>query len=57
MKFGIPQIIMISLMGFNVLNALARHGEIKKEEKWNFFTTTIATTINVVILIYGGFFK
>jgi len=57
MRFGIPQIIFTCLIAYNVLNGLARHGEPKKEGKYNFFTEVIAAAITITILIYGGFFE
>ena len=56
MKFGIPQIIYIVLIGYNLLNSLTRHGETKKPGKYNFFIEAISTVITVAILNWGGFF-
>lgn len=57
MKLGIPQLIYICLISYSVLNAMCRHGETKKPEKYNFFVEFIASGITIIILYYGGFFK
>ena len=57
MKLGIPQIIFIILLSYNLLTNLSRHGETKKVEKYNFFTTAIAFAISLYLLYWGGFFK
>jgi len=57
MKFGIPQIIYTCLIAYGVLNSMARHGETKKVEKYNFFTEILSAAITIAILTYGGFFK
>lgn len=55
MKFGIWQIIMLSIIFINLGITLSRHGE-THETKYNIFVQLIASTINFVILKMGGFF-
>ncbi len=51
-----PQIIMIILFTTNVVLNLIKHGE-HKNDKYNFWSSLIATLVWVVILKWGGFFK
>ena len=52
---GIWQIIMIIILAMNLGISLVKHGE-TEIKKYNFWTTLIATAINVGILWAGGFF-
>ena len=55
MKYGIPQIIMIVIMGIGLGIALVKDGE-RKDEKYSFWVTVISTAIQCWILKAGGFF-
>ena len=50
-----PQIVMILLLGWNIIDEFRKHGT-PKEGFHNFWTTLIATVISVLILWFGGFF-
>jgi len=56
-KIMIPQILIIALgcigLGMNII----KHGEPKKESKYNGWTHFIALVIYFVILAYGGFWR
>ena len=51
-----PQIIMISIFTASVVLNLVNHGEYRRDDKYNFWSTLIATVIEVAILKWGGFF-
>lgn len=55
MYLGIPQIIMLALMVFNITLNIVKDGE-PKDEKYSFITTLIATAISFGLLYWGGFF-
>ena len=52
---GIPQIIMIILMTFNITFGLVNHGK-PRTDKYNVWTNLIGCAIEVAILTAGGFF-
>ncbi len=52
---GIPQIMILALMGAGLLIAANQHG--KERKPVNFWTTLIAVVLEVSILIWGGFFN
>lgn len=52
---GAPQIIYIVLTGLGMGLALGSHGK-PKTGKDNFFIALIASTIQIGLLIWGGFF-
>lgn len=54
-NMGIPQIIVIGLIGLNLGASLMQHGSLKMEEH-NFFTELISKIILTALLIWGGFF-
>lgn len=53
---GVPQICYIVIITLGLGISLAKHGE-PKEDNYNFFTTLIASAIQIGLLILGGFFK
>ena len=55
MKIGIPQIIMVVLSAINLGVHMNKHGE-PHLEHYNGWVTFFATTINIVLLCWGGFF-
>lgn len=48
-----PQIVMIILMTMSLTNSMVKHGE--SNGKYNFWASLIGTTIEVLILKWGGF--
>lgn len=52
---GVPQIIILSLLGVGLLLSAYKHGESRGE--YNIWYSLIATAIEIVILAWGGFFK
>jgi len=52
---GIPQIIILTVAGANLLFVANKHG--KDEGKYNFWASLFGVVINLVLLIWGGFFK
>ena len=57
MRHYIPQILMICMMFWSLMNEALHHGEVKKPEKYNFFTSLLAQVIQGSILWWGGFWK
>ena len=56
MRFGWPQITLLTIMTIDLGINLARHGE-HKNEKYDFFTALFVTGINLFLLYKGGFFR
>ena len=52
---GIPQIIILALMGLGLLIAANQHG--KERTPVNFWTTLISVVLQLLILTWGGFFN
>lgn len=55
MYLGIPQVIMLALMIYNLTLTCIRNGE-PKDEDYNFTATLIASAISFGLLYWGGFF-
>lgn len=53
---GIPQIIMIIIFCLSLGITMAKNGQ-PREDKYSFFTSLVATGIQVGVLIWGGFFN
>lgn len=53
---GIPQIIYIVIVALALGLSLAKHGEVEMKRE-NFWTTFIASSIQLAILYWGGFFS
>lgn len=57
MNLGTPQIIYLTLSILGLGCALAKHGEVKKTEKYNFFASLLGNAVSLGLLYWGGFFK
>lgn len=55
MKMEFPQLLYLGLLTLGLGMELSKHGE-EKIAKHNFWTSLIATIIQVLILKAGGFF-
>ena len=53
---GIPQIIILILIGIDVLFAINKHGQ-KQEHGYNIFASVFAAALTLGILLWGGFFN
>lgn len=53
----LPQLIMLSLLVIDLGISISRHGETKKETKYNAWATLIAKIIIWAILYFGGFWN
>jgi len=53
---GIPQCILLTLIILSLGVSLARNGEPKKENH-SFLASLVASSIQILLLYYGGFFK
>lgn len=51
-----PQIIVLVLVVLALGMELAKHGEVKKATKYNFWTTFFAQAVTIALLYWGGFF-
>ena len=52
----LPQIIILVLYTLLLGITLAKHGEVKKYEKYNFFTSLLSIIVQIALLYWGGFF-
>ena len=52
----IATIILLALHAASLGMSLAKHGENKKEEKYNFWTSLIASAITITLYYYAGLF-
>lgn len=52
---GIPQIIWIAFMIFDIVYATVNHGS--KREPYNAYSTMVASAITFALLYWGGFFN
>lgn len=52
---GIPQILMIVIIAMGLGISMVEHGK-PKTGKNNFFTSLIASVIEIALLYFGGFF-
>ena len=52
---GIPQIMILILMGVSLLIAANQHG--KERKPVNFWVTAIAVLLESTLLCWGGFFN
>lgn len=53
---GVPQICYIILITLGLGISLAKHGE-PREDNYNFFATLLSASIQIGLLILGGFFR
>jgi len=51
-----PAIITLGLIIFNLLYALAKHGEYKAFPRWNICQSLFDAVILIGLLYWGGFF-
>jgi hypothetical protein len=52
----LPQIIFLIFIAAELLFAAYKHGKIRKETKYNFWSALISQTILILVLYWGGFF-
>lgn len=53
---GVPQIILLSLIGLNLLISSYSHGK-PKEGNHSVFVSIVGVTIHLTLLYFGGFFE
>lgn len=53
---GVPQIILLSLVGLNLMITSYMHGK-PKEGNHSVFITIVGTLLHLTILYFGGFFN
>lgn len=53
---GIPQICYIVIIALGLGISLAKHGE-PREDKYSFFNALFGASIQIGLLILGGFFR
>lgn len=52
---GIPQLVYLAVVTFNLFYAAVHHGE-QKDGKYSVWITMIATAIDIALMKWGGFF-
>jgi hypothetical protein len=52
---GVPQIILLSLIGLNLMLSSYLHGK-PKEGNHSVFVSMVGATIHLTLLYFGGFF-
>lgn len=52
----IATIILLTLSAISLGMNLAKHGENKKEDKYNFWASLIASAITITLYYYAGLF-
>lgn len=55
--FGWPQVIILALSFMGLGTHLIKHGEPKKDPRYNFGMEVIAAAIHLGLLYWGGFFS
>ena len=53
---GVPQIILLSLIGLNLLISSYLHGK-PKEGNHSVFVSIVGVTIHLTLFYFGGFFE
>lgn len=58
-NLGAPQVIMLGFAVYNVAYATIHHGESKTgySAKYNGWIALVGVSINLVLLVWGGFFS
>lgn len=52
-----PQWAMMALVAFCAAFTLAKHGELRPQRKYNFWSDLLGSAIQIAILWAGGFFR
>lgn len=52
---GVPQLLLIGLYALSLGCHLAKHGE-RHATNYNFFVALLSTTLQMLLLWWGGFF-
>ena len=52
---NIPQWIMVFLLAFSIINAIAKHDKIEIK-KYNGVEMVLATLVEISLLVWGGYF-
>jgi hypothetical protein len=55
-NIGLPEVIMICFMTFNLMTHFHKHGQ-KEEKEYNMYASVLAEVITLTVLIKGGFFN
>lgn len=55
-NLGVPQIIMICLYAFGIIDTAIQHGNSKANETYNVWITIASAAISAALLTWGGFF-